>query len=523
MEAGSMVEGIASRGKRERFAAPPWTNQSEEWQALDQRLPSNHLARRIARAVELLKLDPLLDSYRGVGKKALPPDLLLKVVLYETQAKRPSPAQWANDVQESEPVRWLLFGLEPSRARLYDFRDRLAPFWEAWNGEVLQVALEENLTPATRVALDGSSVAAHASRRHLLNEERLHKRREVIEASLKRRLQDDTLSANPGWLAKTEVGLREQKRRYAHAADILRQRQEANAERRSSKRKPIDKVLVSPSDPEAVLARDKLNVFRPLYTAQLLRDLDSPLIFSYDVFTQNNDNGTVEPMIERMVEEVGTKPKDLFFDSGYVSLRHLEFCALQGIAVYGPCQENDFSKQNAKKAQQTQHTELPKSAFRWLEKEQAYECPEGHRLPFAKTQTQKRANHQVILSLYVCPAKYCQACPRQQACTRTPQKGRSVSRMKNEELLDALRERMQTDAAKKAYKLRSQTVELSYADMKEHRALRRFHGRGLRRATAEVACQVLTHNVLYVEAQMSGRQSRDGPANNEITQMTCAA
>ena len=303
---------------------------------------------------------------------------------------------------------------------------------------------------------------------------------------------------------------------------MLRERQEANAQRRSSKRKPPEKILVSPSDPEAVLARDKLNVFRPLYTPQLLRDLDSPLIFAYDVFTQNNDNGTVEPMIERMVDQMGRKPEALFVDSGYVSLRHLEFCAVHGITLYGPCQENDFSTQNNKKAQSNQHTELPKSAFRWLEQEQTYQCPEGHRMHFTKTQTQQRSEHTVTLSLYTCPAEHCQACPRQSACTRTPQKGRTVSRMENEELLDALRERMQPEAAKKLYKRRSQTVELSYADMKEHRDLRRFHGRGLRRVTAEVGCLVLTHNVLYVEEQCS-RQSRDAPANAESPQMLSVA
>jgi transposase len=460
-----MVEGITSQDKRERFAAPPWTNGSEPWLALDQRLPADHLARRIARAVERLNLDALFASYLGVGKKALPPDLLLKAVLYETHSKRPSPAQWAKDVRESEPLRWLLFGLEPSRARLYDFRDRLIPFWETWNAEVLQLAVEENLTPATRVALDGSSVAAHASRRQLLNEERLQKRREVIDETLQRRQEGGTVAEKPGWLAKSEAGLREQKQRYAHAAEVLHERQETNAQRRSCKRKPADKVLVSPSDPEAVLARDKLNVFRPLYTVQLLRDLDSPLIFSYGLFTQNNDNGMVEPMVERMVDQVGRKPQELFIDSGYVSLQHLEFCDLQDITPYGPCQENDFSKQNDKKAQHNQHTELPKSAFVWMAEEQAYECPEGHRMPFAKTQTQKRADHTVTLSLYLCPPEHCQACPRQGVCTRTPQKGRTVSRMENEELLEALRERMQTEAAKKEYKLRSQTVELNYADL----------------------------------------------------------
>ena len=106
-----MVEGTAVASKLERFAAPPWTKESEEWQLLDLHLPADHLARKIDRAVDDLDLGPLWDSYLGVGKKALRPDLLLKVVWYEMQSKRPSPAQWAKDVRESEPVRWLLFGM----------------------------------------------------------------------------------------------------------------------------------------------------------------------------------------------------------------------------------------------------------------------------------------------------------------------------------------------------------------------------------------------------------------------------
>jgi hypothetical protein len=140
-----------------------------------------------------------------------------------------------------------------------------------------------------------------------------------------------------------------------------------------------------------------------------------------------------------MTDNVGVKPKEVLVDSGYVSMRHLEFCSQAGITLYGPNQENDFSAKNDKKPQSNQHTTLPKSEFAWLAKEQAHPCPEGHRLELAKKQTQARVNHAIVLSLYVCPPEHCQACPRQSACTRTPQKGRSVSRMENEELLDALR------------------------------------------------------------------------------------
>jgi transposase len=516
-----MVEGFAGGDKLERFAPTPWSEESEEWRALDQRVGTDHLARHVEEAVALLDLGPLFDSYLGVGKKALRPDLLVKLVIYEMQNHRPSPAQWARDVRENEPVRWLLFGVEPSRAQLYDFRDRIAPYLPEWNAQVLSRAVVEKLTAATRASLDSSSIAAHASRRPLLNEERLQERRALVDAALTRLTQGETVAEPPGWLAKSEDGLRAQKRRYQHAAEILCERQAANAQRRSSKRKPAEKVLVSATDPEAVLARDKFNVFRPLYSVQLLRALDSPLVLAYDVLTQINDNGVVEPMVERMADEVGHKPEELLVDSGYVSVRHLEFCAQAGITLYGPYQENDYSAPNGKKTQCNQKTELPKSAFRWLPEAQTYECPEGHRLRFSAKQTQRRADYTLTLKRYTCPAEHCLACPRQKACTQSPHKGRSVSRMENEELLDALRARMETNAAKQLYKLRSRTVELNYADLKEHRGLRRFHGRGLQRAKAEAGALVLAHNLLFVQKQR--RATRVTRAAAETPQVACAA
>jgi hypothetical protein len=359
--------------------------------------------------------------------------------------------------------------------------------------------MAEGCTQATRVALDSTSVAAHAARRPLLNQERLEKRRQVIDEELRCRQRGVSLADKPGWLAPTETGLRQQQQRYQRVAEILAQRQAANARRRSDKRQPDDKVLVSPTDPEAILARDKLGVFRPLYSVQVVRDLDSSLIFSYDVWPQNNDNGVVEPMIESMTDNVGVKPNELLVDSGYVSMAHLQFCAQAGITLYGPSQENDFSKHNGKKVQHNQFTGLPKSAFRWLGEEQTYRCPEGHRLELCGMKTSPRADYTIQMAMYTCPPEHCLACPRQKECTRTPQKGRTVSRMENEELLDALRARMRTPEAKQLYRLRSRTVELIFADWKEHRGLRRFHCRGLPRARAEVGTLVLAHNILLVE------------------------
>jgi hypothetical protein len=85
-----------------------------------------------------------------------------------------------------------------------------------------------------------------------------------------------------------------------------------------------------------------------------------------------------------------------------------------------------------------------------------------------------------------------------EACTPSAKLGRSVSRLEHEDLVDKLRARMETTEAKELYKLRRQTIELRYADLKEHRQLRRFHHYGEQRARAQIGSAVLAYNLLVL-------------------------
>ena len=65
---------------------------------------------------------------------------------------------------------------------------------------------------------------------------------------------------------------------------------------------------------------------------------------------------------------------------------------------------------------------------------------------------------------------------------------------------------METEQAKGVYRLRAQTIELVFADFKEHRGLRRFSGHGLGRVRTELALEVLVHN-LFVLHRFSTQQN----------------
>jgi transposase len=238
---------------------------------------------------------------------------------------------------------------------------------------------------------------------------------------------------------------------------------------------------------------DKFKVYRPLYNVQILRDLDSPLILAYDVLARNTDFGTIPQLMELAVDFVGCMPETLLTDSGYVSIRDLEFCESDHITLYAPYKENDHSTVRKKKNKQ-----IPKSEFTWLEDAQTYRCPEGHLLRYTRRIATPRFDHEVITLLFVCPVEHCTACNRAKECTTSRKTGRQIRRMEKEELLEELIQRMKTEEAKTLYKLRCRTVELNFADMKEHRGMRRFSCRGLGRVRNDVAATVLSHNLLHV-------------------------
>ena len=117
----------------------------------------DHPARIIDAFVNGLDRTRLQASYLGVGSPAHDPDLMLKMVLYETSKGRLSPAEWADDIPDSDALRWLGQGIMPSRSALYAFRDRLSGPVFDMHAQSVRQAIADGLTAAEDGVLDGTS------------------------------------------------------------------------------------------------------------------------------------------------------------------------------------------------------------------------------------------------------------------------------------------------------------------------------------------------------------------------------
>lgn len=433
---------------------------------------------------------------------------MLKLSVYGWLEGNGSPSKWAKMAVDSQSMRWLIRGIEPSRMCCYNFRDRVGGVIEDIVSQVLTNAIADGLVDPHIGVQDGTAVRAVASRHRLVNRKTLQQRQEVLDQAIREDEQGKPVEEGaPKWLAKTPDGRKEQQRRFEQAAKVLAEREQVNAARCKSKQLAARNLQVSLSEPEAPLGRDKEKVFCALYTAQFVVEPSSLLIMTYDVFAQATDAGTLPKMAEKTRKVLGHYLDTMIADGVYASLLDLRYCDESGIElIAGGTKKEDEKPIKGKKSKKP--PKLDRSQFVWQPEEQTYLCPEGHTLKYhQKDRVSRRDGETLIENRYRCPPEHCMGCPRKLNCVDNPKKGRIIKRLEGQEFLDTHVEKMQTERAKNLYKLRGQVIERAFADIKQHRQGRRLHGRGLMRAKAEIGLMVFAQNFLTIIRLRKKRES----------------
>src|SRR5262249_1670806 len=188
-----------------------------------------------------------------------------------------------------------------------------------WNGQVLRSAVMRGLTAARSGSLDGTTIAAGASRHRLLNLARLDRRLEELDRAIAADKARRDPGAIPRGMARPPATRRRQHHRFREARRELLKEHARNARRPGDRRQDPDKIVISTGDPEAALGRDKEKVFRPLYTLEVVQDTESPLVLGYEVFAQATDAGTLMPLRQRAHDLTGAWLKEILADTGYAS------------------------------------------------------------------------------------------------------------------------------------------------------------------------------------------------------------
>lgn len=451
------------------------------------------------------KLDrSVVDAlYDGRGDQPFDPIPLLKVVLYEYLNGHQSPAKWAEHVRENIPVKWLARGYVPSRTVWYNFRDRASKYIEQVHTQIVQRAVDEEIVDPTTGIQDGTSTAACASRHRMINRTTLDNRIKQLDAAI----AGTSTSEQPKWIPPTESGKDELRQRMEIASQVLNQRIEENAKKPSDKRKDPNKIVVSTSDPDAPLGRDKMKVYRPLYTVQWMVTTTC-FILSYLCEASATDAGTLAPMIDKTKTIVGDRLKNVVVDGGYLSILDLKAARERNIQLVAPVDSTPSTSTEGRK----DFEQIARDDFVWDAEQNHYRCPSGKILKYVDRNRKQRHSGQFLWEKrYRTKPADCQDCPLIAQCLKEGATNKTIKRLEGQELLDEHRTIMEKKEMQELYKLRGQTVELTFADAKAHRRMTQFHGRGLWRAETESGLMVVAQNLLRLDKL---ERNRTSPSNS---------
>ncbi len=166
-------------------------------------LPERHLARYVAEVVESLDLSEIERAYGGSGSTAYHPATLMSLLIFGYATGVFSSRKIERATYDSVAFRYLASNRHPDHDTLASFRRNFGSQFEAIFVEVLQIAHANQLSQFGTVSLDGTKIHANASRHSALSYEHTGK----LEAQLKQDVQELIKEAEKADQSKLPDGL----------------------------------------------------------------------------------------------------------------------------------------------------------------------------------------------------------------------------------------------------------------------------------------------------------------------------
>ena len=154
--------------------------------SVDDWLPQDHLARFIVEAIEQLDLTTLTRAYAGRGSAAYHPEVMLGLLVYGYASSVFSSRRIERATYDSVAFRYLAAGSHPDHDTLATFRRRFLDELADVFLQVLELASEMKLLKLGTIALDGTKLHANASRHSALS----HGHIETLQVQLKVEVQE---------------------------------------------------------------------------------------------------------------------------------------------------------------------------------------------------------------------------------------------------------------------------------------------------------------------------------------------
>jgi transposase len=269
----------------------------------------------VRRVVRQLDLSVFTQSYSPEGGMLYAPELMLGVWLYAYATGMTSARRLSQRLGEDLALRFLAGGARVDNWALSAFRRRHALALNNAFTQILEMARDLGLGKLGRVAIDSTRIKANASPDRVDTEQTLRNERAKLRRNVRRWQQacdkDDT---EPAGLT---VAIEDAERKLAELPQRLERLRKSGLKK------------LSRTDPDARFLRCRRG-FELGYTGEIAMSEDH-LIVAQRVTQESTDNASLSPMVEQIKLECGSPPEEVLADSGYFSIKNLEWLEEQKI------------------------------------------------------------------------------------------------------------------------------------------------------------------------------------------------
>lgn len=425
-------------------------------------------------ALDFNRLGIVIDTNQS-GANSYWPKAMLKLLAYGYAYGIRSSRKLERACYHNLSFIWLVDGIKPDYRTIARFRINNKEALKNVLKQCVQMCLKLDLIEGNTLFIDGTKIKANASLANTWSQkdcqEYLNKISKNIEAILNECDSIDKNEENTGSLVKLKEELKNQEILALKIKEI------------TGELKASGETYMNTTDPESIKSKSDRGA-KMYHNGQITVDEKNGLIVNADVIASEVDQGQLSSQIKQAQAVMDKKPEVVCADAGYHSIQDIEKTD-SSITVVVPS-----PMQIAKERTPEKIKPFPKELFSYNEKHDCYICPENKKLQLTNSMIPGKPNS----IIYKAHGRECKYCKHFGVCTVSIN-GRKIIRLKNEALLQRLKQIYASDTGQKIYKLRKQKAELPFAHIKHNMNVRQFLLRGAKKVTAELSLCAIGYNL----------------------------
>lgn len=405
-----------------------------------------------------------------VGNPAYDPKAMLKLLVYGYSYGWRSSRKLERACHHNLSFIWVMGGLKPDHKTIANFRKNNGKAVRKVLKQCVRICIELNLIEGNCLFTDSSKFRGAASIDETRTKEKWENKLAEVDQRIEELLNECEVidERETGSLVETAEELKDKQKLQHKIRGLLEEMEQRNL------------TKINGTDTDCINFKSRQGSHAG-YSAHITVDDKNGLIVNTDVVSDSGDSNQFSHQISQAIETLGSPCKTAVADAGYSNVEDIKETTGKDIDVIVPSQRQALHKPN--------DNPFGKDKFRYDPKHNHYICPEGHKMRYSHYSTKK--GHYIYR---IEKALLCRECSHYGVCTDA-KRGRSMIRLRNEELREKLEARYASEEGQAIYKKRKEKAELPFGHIKRNLNCGAFLVKGLSSVKAEFALLANCFNI----------------------------